>query len=39
MKELLEASLLHGDALTITGKTVEENLKDVKLLSQIEKQV
>jgi dihydroxy-acid dehydratase len=26
MKELLDAGLIHGDALTITGKTVAENL-------------
>jgi dihydroxy-acid dehydratase len=26
MRELLEAGLLHGDALTVTGKTVAENL-------------
>jgi dihydroxy-acid dehydratase len=26
MNELLEAGLLHGDALTVTGKTVAENL-------------
>ncbi|MEE8370206.1 MAG: dihydroxy-acid dehydratase [Dehalococcoidia bacterium] len=26
MKELLEAGLLHGDALTVTGQTVAENL-------------
>ncbi len=26
MNELLNAGLLHGDALTVTGKTVEENL-------------
>ncbi len=26
MKALLDAGLLHGDALTVTGKTVEENL-------------
>ena len=31
MKRLLDAGLLHGDALTVTGKTVAENLKDVKL--------
>ncbi|HUK56634.1 MAG TPA: dihydroxy-acid dehydratase [Nitrospiria bacterium] len=30
MKELLDAGLLHGDALTVTGKTVKENLKDVE---------
>ncbi|MDE2145453.1 MAG: dihydroxy-acid dehydratase [Burkholderiales bacterium] len=29
MKALLDAGLLHGDCLTITGKTVAENLKDV----------
>ena len=27
MKRLLEAGLLHGDALTVTGKTVRENLE------------
>ena len=30
MKELLDAGLLHGGCMTITGKTVAENLKDVK---------
>ncbi len=29
MKMLLDAGLLHGDCLTITGKTVAENLKNV----------
>ena len=29
MKALLEAGLLHGDALTVTGRTVAENLADV----------
>ncbi|GAB4035044.1 MAG: dihydroxy-acid dehydratase [Rubrivivax sp.] len=33
MKVLLEAGLLHGDCMTITGKTVAENLKDVPPLS------
>ncbi len=28
MKLLLDAGLLHGDCITITGKTVAENLKD-----------
>jgi len=28
MNMLLEAGLIHGDCLTVTGKTVEENLKD-----------
>ncbi len=30
MKMMLEAKLLHGDCLTVTGKTVAENLKKVK---------
>jgi len=29
MKALLDAGLIHGDALTVTGKTVTENLKDI----------
>jgi dihydroxy-acid dehydratase len=29
MKRLLDAKLLHGDALTVTGKTVAENLREV----------
>jgi dihydroxy-acid dehydratase len=31
MKVLLEANLIHGDCLTCTGKTVRENLLDVRL--------
>ncbi len=31
MKELLDAGLLHGDALTVTGKTVEENLRAMEI--------
>ena len=30
LKALLEGGVLHGDCLTVTGKTMEENLKDVK---------
>jgi dihydroxy-acid dehydratase len=29
MKYLLEKKMLHGDCLTVTGKTIEENLKDI----------
>jgi len=32
MKYLLEQDLLHGDCLTVTGKTIAENLKDVRAL-------
>ncbi len=31
MKTLLDAGFLHGDCITVTGKTVAENLKGVKL--------
>jgi dihydroxy-acid dehydratase len=30
MKSLLDAGLLHGDCLTVTGKTIAENLEDLK---------
>ena len=31
MKKLLEAGLLHGDVMTVTGKTVKQNLADFKI--------
>lgn len=34
MKYLLEKGLLHGDCLTVTGKTVAENLSDVPNLTE-----
>jgi dihydroxy-acid dehydratase len=33
MKTLLDGGFLHGDCMTVTGKTVAENLKSVKLRS------
>lgn len=39
MKELLDAGLLHGDCLTVSGKTVAENLKNTPKLSDIPSQV
>ncbi len=30
LKELLDHGLIHGDCITVTGKTIAENLKDVK---------
>ena len=30
MRALLDAGLLHGECMTVTGKTVAENLKDLK---------
>ncbi|CAN5590288.1 dihydroxy-acid dehydratase [soil metagenome] len=35
MKELLRAGLLHGDAMTVTGRTLAENLADVPTLDQL----
>jgi len=37
MKMLLDAGMLHGDCLTVTGKTVSENLKEVKPYSKDQK--
>ncbi|MDD4886108.1 MAG: dihydroxy-acid dehydratase, partial [Thiomonas sp.] len=39
MKILLEAGLLHGDCITINGKTVAENLKDVPAQPSAEQNV
>ena len=38
MKTLLDAGLLHGDCMTVTGKTVAENLKKVKNAEQLTRQ-
>lgn len=38
MKELLRAGLLHGDVLTVTGRTLAENLADVPTLDSLGKQ-
>ncbi len=32
MKTLLDGGYLHGDCITVTGKTIKENLKQVKFL-------
>jgi dihydroxy-acid dehydratase len=37
MKYMLEKGYLHGDCMTVTGKTIEENLKDIRAL-EFEKQ-
>ncbi len=38
MKELLAAGLLHGDVMTVTGKTLADNLEAVPTLDQIGRQ-
>ena len=37
MKYMLEQGMLHGDCLTVTGKTIAENLKDVEPLQMDQK--
>ena len=37
-KELLRAGLLHGDVMTVTGKTLAENLSSVPTLEEVGKQ-
>ncbi|HKP32435.1 MAG TPA: dihydroxy-acid dehydratase [Chitinophagaceae bacterium] len=39
MKYLLQKNLLHGDCLTVTGKTLAENLKDVPELNFDEQKI
>ena len=38
MKELLRHGLLHGDVLTVTGRTLTENLADVPTLEELGEQ-
>jgi dihydroxy-acid dehydratase len=38
MKELLRAGLLHGDVMTVTGKTLAENLESVPTLDKLGQQ-
>jgi dihydroxy-acid dehydratase len=39
MKALLEAGLLHGDCMTVTGKTIAENLADLEPIDAIDGKV
>jgi dihydroxy-acid dehydratase len=39
MKALLEAGLLHGDCLTVTGRTVAENLADLEPIDALDGKV
>jgi dihydroxy-acid dehydratase len=39
MKALLDAGFLHGDCVTVTGKTIAENLKDVPSIYTRDQQV
>jgi len=39
MKKLLDNNLIHGNALTVTGKTIEQNIKQYKISSTAEQQI
>ena len=39
MKKLLDNNLIHGNTLTVTGKTIEENIKQYKISSIVEQQI
>lgn len=39
MKYLLDEGLLHGDCLTVTGKTIAENLADVKSIIEYQQPI
>ena len=39
MKELLNAGLIHGECMTVTGRTIEENLKNTPTLADLPDQV
>jgi dihydroxy-acid dehydratase len=38
MKTLLDAGLMHGDVMTVTGKTLKQNLRGVKNAQQLKEQ-
>ena len=39
MKKLLDKNLIHGDALTVTGKTIKENLEELSIMEVPEQQI
>jgi len=39
MKKLLDNNLIHGNALTVTGKTIEENIRQYKISSTSDQQI
>ena len=39
MKKLLDNNLIHGNTLTVTGKTIEENIRQYKISSTAEQQI
>jgi len=39
MKKLLDKNLIHGDALTVTGKTIKENLDELSVIEVPEQKI
>ena len=39
MKKLLDNNLIHGDILTVTGKTIKENIKQYKISGTTDQQI
>ena len=39
MKKLLDNNLIHGNTLTVTGKTIEENIRQYKVSSTPDQQI
>jgi len=39
MKKLLDNNLIHGNTLTVTGKTIEENIRQYKVSSTADQQI
>ena len=39
MKKLLDKNLIHGDAITVTGKTIKQNLEELSIIEVPEQQV
>ena len=39
MKKLADSNLIHSDALTVTGRTIKDNLKDIKIPISTEQKI
>jgi len=39
MKKLLDKNLIHGDAMTVTGKTIKQNLEELSIIEVPEQQI
>ena len=39
MKKLLDKNLIHGDSLTVTGKTIKENLEELSIVEVPDQQI